>query len=349
MFCLVACLELPSSTSQENGSIAVYLAPGAYNSTKSRNDIPDSSKFLLSIVGEDGSVVYEGTYGKLPSRIEVTPGSYTVSVRSGVFNKPGFSSPLYGDDQCIVVPSGGNVDVRLECSMINCGIRLKTSSDFLTSYPGGVLFVKSVDGSLMYGYSEKRIAYFKPGNVTVAMDENGVSRDLFTRNLAAREVLTVSISAPSVESSGSVSVSVDTSCNWINDSFVISDNVGGAGEDSALGVAQARQRAVSGSESGTDVWVYGYIAGCFKSSSSVTFSPPFSSATNVVIAGRESPGGKEECLSVELKKGILRDDVNLVSNPSNIGRKIWIKGDLTEAYYGIPGIKNISEYKLADQ
>ena len=51
-------------------------------------------------------------------------------------------------------------------------------------------------------------------------------------------------------------------------------------------------------------------------------------------------------LSVELKKGELRDEVNLVDNPENLGRIIYLKGDLVEAYYGIPGIKNVTDYLI---
>jgi hypothetical protein len=52
------------------------------------------------------------------------------------------------------------------------------------------------------------------------------------------------------------------------------------------------------------------------------------------------------CLSVQLPSGELRDDLNLVDNPGLLGRKVCLKGDIVEAYYGIPGIKNISEYEL---
>ncbi len=42
------------------------------------------------------------------------------------------------------------------------------------------------------------------------------------------------------------------------------------------------------------------------------------------------------------RKDAIRDALNLVSHPSNLGRKIFVKGDII-TYYGIPGVKNISE------
>jgi hypothetical protein len=49
---------------------------------------------------------------------------------------------------------------------------------------------------------------------------------------------------------------------------------------------------------------------------------------------------------VQLPSGDLRDVLNLVDNPGLLGTKVYLKGDIVEAYYGIPGIKNISEYRL---
>ena len=49
-------------------------------------------------------------------------------------------------------------------------------------------------------------------------------------------------------------------------------------------------------------------------------------------------------MSVQLPKGDVRDALNLVDNPSNLKRKVYIKGDIVDAYYGIPGIKNISDF-----
>jgi hypothetical protein len=51
-------------------------------------------------------------------------------------------------------------------------------------------------------------------------------------------------------------------------------------------------------------------------------------------------------LSVQLAAGQARDVLNLVDNPSNHGRKVLLKGNIVEAYYGMPGIKNITGFEL---
>ena len=51
-------------------------------------------------------------------------------------------------------------------------------------------------------------------------------------------------------------------------------------------------------------------------------------------------------MSVQLAKGDIRDDLNLVDHPELLGRQVFLLGDIVESYYGIPGVQNISEYRL---
>ena len=101
-------------------------------------------------------------------------------------------------------------------------------------------------------------------------------------------------------------------------------------------------RSSAGSE---DVWVCGYIVGGDLTASSASFDVPFSSRTNLLLGPKSSTLNRDACLSVQLPAGDLRDALNLVDNPDMLGRKIYLRGDVVEAYFGLPGIKNISEYK----
>ena len=239
-----------------------------------------------------------------------------------------------------------DLNVRLECRQINSGIRLKVSPDFLTAFPDGVLFVSSDEGSLMYGYSEKRIAYFNPGTVSVIMNDGGSSRTLMTRTLSAREILTVGIYVSDdiqEEDSGTLSISIDTARIWNDESYVIgaSDDGKGNTPENAMSVNQARA-----SIGDKDVWVCGYIVGGDLSKSSVSFQPPFSSRTNIAVATRSTASDKSVCLSVSLPDGDLRDALNLVDHPENLGRRLYLNGDIVESYFGLVGIKNVSDYIL---
>lgn len=329
------------------GELRVSFAKDAV--TRNITEIPDTGDFLLSITDSEGGTIYSGKYDACPEVLEVPSGNYTVKVLSHEFSKPAFSSPQFGDEQCVSVPAGGVAEVRLMCEQVNCGVRLKVSPDFLTEYPDGVLFLKSAEGKLMYGYSEKRYAYFLPGNISLILSDGGTDEVLMTRNLQARQMLSLKVevaeSAVPDEPetpSAKVSVAIDTTRNWLSDTCEIGGgDVAGASADEAMTVAQARSSA--GAE---QVWVSGYIVGGDLSSSSASFSGPFSSRTNIVIGPKASTSNRASCLSVQLPAGDLREELNLVDNPSNHGRKVLLKGDLVDAYYGMPGIKNITDFKL---
>ena len=329
------------------GELRVSFAKDAV--TRNITEIPDTGDFLLSITDSEGGTIYSGKYDACPEVLEVPSGNYTVKVLSHEFSKPAFSSPQFGDEQCVSVPAGGVAEVRLMCEQVNCGVRLKVSPDFLTEYPDGVLFLKSAEGKLMYGYSEKRYAYFLPGNISLILSDGGTDEVLMTRNLQARQMLSLKVevaesSLPDDEEtqSAKVSVAVDTTRNWLDDTYEIGGiSTAGTSATEAMTVAQARSSA--GAE---QVWVSGYIVGGDLSSSSASFSGPFSSRTNIVIGPKASTSNRASCLSVQLPAGDLREELNLVDNPSNHGRKVLLKGDLVDAYYGMPGIKNITDFEL---
>ena len=353
-----ACDLSSESGSQGQGSLSVHFCQGtsftspSETKSSSSTEIPDTLDFLLSVSDEQGNSIYDGSYGDFPRSMTVDAGNYYVSVRSIDFEAPAFSSPEYGDDQWVVVPSGGSVDVSLECTLLNCGVKLSISSGFLTAYPDGVIFVRSDDGKLMYSYSESRIAYFNPGDVTVYMNEGTTDTDLFTRTLAAKEILSVAISVSSSTSTstgstdeGSISIIVDTSATWINTSYTIGEGfTDGTDSSTAMDITTAKQNV--GAE---DVWVYGYIVGCFKSSTNMVTEADFPMASNMAISDRRGETDRTNCLSVELKSGsTLREEANLVDNPDNLGRKIFLKGTIVESYYGINGIKSISDFEWGD-
>lgn len=342
---LSSCEMLGLESLKSKGELRLSFARGQELLTRSGLTIPDTSDFILTISNSKGKVVYDGAYGDAPEAYKLEAGSYNVRVISDEFNKPAFSAPQFGDEQCVVIPAGKTTALELVCTQINSGIRIKTDPAFLDCYPDGVLLLKSSFGRLVYGYSEKRIAYFKPGEISLVLNENNDDKLLMTRELKAREILDLKVGVASGSSSGnkgSMSISVDTLRSWKHDQFIIGGDDGkGDGTYDALTVAEALSSV--GEE---DVWVCGHIVGGDLSSSSASFEKPFESRTNMLLGPRTSTKDKEACLSVQLSSGNFRNELNLVDNPELLGRKICIKGDIVESYYGIPGIKNITEYEL---
>ena len=308
-------------------------------------EIPDTNLFQLTIKNASGKTVYEGRYCDCPESLTLDAGSYTLNVVSSDFSKPAFSSPQYGDTQVVVVPSGGVCTARLSCAQVNSAIRLDVDSAFLEKYPDGVIFLKSAQGKLMYGYSEKRLAYFLPGSVSLILNEGTKETVLMTRTLLAQEVLTLKIRVPLSQTTAEprgLSVVVDTSRFWLTEDYVIGQDVSdGSGLEGAYTVAQAM-----GAVGKKDVWVCGYIVGGDLTSASASFEEPFTTKSNILLGPRSVVSSRASCVSVQLPSGSVRDALNLVDNPHLLGTKVYLQGDIEDSYFGLVGIKNVSAYRL---
>lgn len=351
IFSAVACLavscDFPGRPGDDEGELRITFLPVVAEATKAGADIPDTCDFILTVSDSKGQTIYEGLFGNCPESLIVKEGSYSVSAVSCVFGKPAFSSPQYGDEQCVVVPRGGVAGVKLVCRQLNSGIRLKIAREFLDVYPYGSLFLSSSEGKLMYSYSEKRIAYFNPGSISLVLSDGGKDQTLMSRTLMPQEILMLSVNVASSEppasgASGGISVALDTARTWLSDNYVIGGKPGGGG---GLSDAMTVQQAIASVGEG-DVWVCGYIVGGDLTSSSASFSGPFESKTNILLGPRSGTSSKASCLSVQLPAGEIREALNLVDNPGLLGKKVYVRGDIVAAYYGIPGMKNLNAYDI---
>ena len=340
---LVSCGKIGG---RSEGELRVSFAESSLDVTRTGYEIPDTSDFILYVTDSEGDVIYEGPYCDSPESMMLESGSYTVKALSCEFDRPAFSTPQYGDEQCVVVPEGGVVNVRLLCCQMNAGIRLKISESFLTGYPSSALLLRSAEGSLTYSYIERRTAYFRPGNVSLVMTEGAHDEVLMTRRLEAQEMLTLTVGAASGSEEGpqtsGLSIAVDTTRYWFNETYVIGGSNGkGDSEDMSYTVSQAK--ASVGEE---DVWVSGYVVGGDLTSSSASFEAPFSSMTNLLLGSRTSTSDKDACIAVQLPSGKVREEANLVDNPALLGMKVCFKGDIVESYFGTTGLKNVTDFKI---
>ena len=340
------------------GELRWIIQESGHGTRASTAEIPDTNDFILQVTDAGGKVLYEGAYGESPESLLVDAGSYTVAVHSAEFTAPGFARPVYGDEQVVLVKAGASVTVRLNCILENAGVRLQVAPDFLTSYPDGVLYLKAGDTRLMYGYSEKRIAYFKPGPVSLILYNLGADEVLLTRTLEARTILTLSISAPhgGASVSSSITVAVDTAKVWNHETYVIggggsgSSSGGGSqgGNDHGAELDNAYSVSQAASHVGEDgVWVYGYIVGGDLSTAGTTVkTSKITKATHLAIAARSSVTAKSSCVAVELPKGAIRDALNLVDHPDLIGSRVYLNGSIVASYFGTTGLKSTSDHVL---
>ncbi|GFI06202.1 endonuclease YhcR [Muribaculaceae bacterium] len=102
---------------------------------------------------------------------------------------------------------------------------------------------------------------------------------------------------------------------------------------------------------GTTAWVKGYIVGSAADKTADSFTTATgasASGTNIFIAATADETDYNKCLPVQLPAGAIRAALNLQANPGNLGMVVTLNGSL-EKYFGLPGIKSVSQYKIDGQ
>jgi len=330
---------------KQKGEIHILISENGYRVTKSSFEIPDTNDFILEITDPNGEPVYYGPYGQSYDSYSVEEGECKVSVASGDIAAPAFETPVFGDMQTVNVMAGKTTNVKLSCRQINSGLRLKRDMSFLEKYPDASIVAKCGKGSLSYGQGETRIGYFPAETVTLSVVDKAEEIPLTEYTLERQTILTLTLSVIDRENGKSemicAGIDIDTTRIWKSDNFVLGGSKKGDSADNPMDIREAKASAGS-----KGIWVYGFIVGGDMSSSGtgISFEPPFTSNTHIAIASRANANDKASCMSVQLSSGTVRDALNLADRPENLGKQIYIKGDIVNAYFGVPGIKNVTEY-----
>lgn len=99
---------------------------------------------------------------------------------------------------------------------------------------------------------------------------------------------------------------------------------------------------------GSEKWVEGYLVGVMETNVDPfvpSFSAPFNTNSNVIIADSPSETSISNCLIVQLPYGDIRTAVNLRNNAANLGKQIKLRGNLL-AYFSSPGMRDTDGYWL---
>lgn len=105
-------------------------------------------------------------------------------------------------------------------------------------------------------------------------------------------------------------------------------------------------------QSGTGVWVSGYIVGFIKSNPDgasslneqwAAFTADGAQASNLMLADSPTETDYKKCTAINLPTGNVRSALNLKDNPGNLGKQVSLKGDLSK-YFGVNGLRNTSAY-----
>ena len=185
------------------------------------------------------------------------------------------------------------------------------------------------------------------------MESGDTGTTIYTADIGRGEIMTLKLDVAEnltkvdpVTAAG-ITIYVDTLRTRTSREFAWDGSTAGdSGPSDALPAGSVSVAQASGMAGSSGVWVCGYIVGGDLTSSGCSFEGPFSSRTNLAIADTPSCSERERCMSVQLAVGDIRNALNLVDNPSNLGRRVYLKGDVVEAYYRLPGLQKLSEYRL---
>ncbi len=101
------------------------------------------------------------------------------------------------------------------------------------------------------------------------------------------------------------------------------------------------------SNTGNNVWVKGFIVGVMETDVSpfvANFSgPTWRTNSNLILADKANETNINKCLVIQLVAGEIRNVLNLVNNPTNKGKEVRVRGNLS-TYFSVPGMRETSGY-----
>ena len=298
----------------------------------------DTNNFILTIYSTEGEKVYDGRYGERPEEIVVTPGGYEIGIYSKRFTPPMYDSPVFGDVQTVVVGENEQAKVSFKCTQINAGVKFSFTSDFIARFPGSGIYIAQGEEQLAYDYSQKKYAYVSTDEFNVLYRKSDTDTVLLAKSLPAGQMIHLKLSYSASRTTASVfNIEIDTTREWLSYNY----NVGLKIPTGALSIEEAKSHIGE-----KNIKVFGYILGGDPSNNSIRIGPPFESRTSIVIAPSMSERNRNNMFVVELPSGAVRDALNLVVYPQNLGRPVVVTGTIVESYYGYPGIKNTKNYTL---
>jgi len=105
----------------------------------------------------------------------------------------------------------------------------------------------------------------------------------------------------------------------------------------------------------SEPWVKGYIVGFIDTgignvanANTAKLTAEGAVATNMLIATTPDETNWENCATVQLPSGAVRNALNLANNPDNLGKLVCIKGTTGSKYCGAYGVRSVSAYRWGE-
>lgn len=123
---------------------------------------------------------------------------------------------------------------------------------------------------------------------------------------------------------------------------------GDGSEANPYTIADLQKMAVptesSAAEGQEKVWVKGFIVGALNSAGTAFAAD---ANTNLALAATAEESDAANTIPVQLPKGDMRDALNVVDNPSLVGKEIMLYGYILK-YFSRTGLKEVSDFKMSE-
>ena len=123
---------------------------------------------------------------------------------------------------------------------------------------------------------------------------------------------------------------------------------GDGSEANPYTIADLQKMAVptesSAAEGQEKVWVKGFIVGALNSAGTAFAAD---ANTNLTLAATAEESDAANTIPVQLSKGDMRDALNVVDNPSLVGKEIMLYGYILK-YFSRTGLKEVSDFKMSE-
>ncbi|MFY9116620.1 MAG: DUF6359 domain-containing protein [Bacteroidales bacterium] len=314
----------------------------------------DVDSFVFILTTSEGDTLCNSTVGEITGEpLSLKQGTYYITVFNELFTVPAFEKPFYYKQTEVDVVAGSICEAFIVCTQNNAGVRVLFTESFMNSNPGSFMTVIAPDGELSYDTTtEHKWGYYNPGPVTLMLYRNNIPSRSYERSVDANYMYTFLVGTPDtltqyVEPSFSISVDTARVWNygiWDDEDYGKNGVANGLAQETAFSISQARTLP----DNTANIWVYGYIAGYYKSQKFIPGSEieDWDSVQASCLALAEDPKETEKAntFSIELLEGSLRNAINLKDHPDHLYKKIWIKGTTSVSYQGVYGLKNPKDY-----
>lgn len=93
------------------------------------------------------------------------------------------------------------------------------------------------------------------------------------------------------------------------------------------------------------IWVKGIIVGCLNSAGSAFLEGEALVASNIALGASAGDTEAAKTIPVQLPTNAIREALNVVDNPGNVGKEVIVYGQLLK-YMGRTGVKNVTDFIL---